>query len=97
MNFRKIFAVLSCAALVTASSSVFSVTAFAAENVYAKTTADLNLRSGTGMGYGVITVIDENTKVTVLDRSNPDFLTALWDTARQIISISSQTDIQRLM
>ena len=74
MNFRKIFAVLSCAALVTASSSVFSVTAFAAENVYAKTTADLNLRSGTGMGYGVITVIDENTKVTVLDRSNPDWL-----------------------
>ena len=74
MNFKKIFAVVSCAALVTASSSIFSVTAFAAETVYAKTTADLHLRSGTGTNYSSITIIDENTKVTVIDRSNPNWL-----------------------
>ena len=36
MNFRKTFAVLSCAALVAASANTVSLTAFAAENVYAK-------------------------------------------------------------
>ncbi len=74
MNFRKTFAVLSCAALVAASANTVSLTAFAAENVYAKTTAYLNLRSGTGTNYNVITVIDENAKVTVIDRSNPNWL-----------------------
>ena len=43
MNFRKTFAVLSCAALVAASANTVSLTAFAAENVYAKTTAYLIL------------------------------------------------------
>ena len=74
MNFRKTLAVLSCAALLTASASTFSMTAFAAETVYAKTTADLNVRKGASTSYERITVIDENTKVTVIDRSNPDWL-----------------------
>ena len=74
MNFRKTLAVLSCAALLTASASTFSMTAFAAETVYAKTTADLNVRKGASTSYERITVLDENTKVTVIDRSNPDWL-----------------------
>lgn len=74
MNLRKKLAALMCALFVSASAGTFSVTAFAAGTVYAKTTADLNLRYGAGMNYGVITVMDENVKVTVLDRSNPNWL-----------------------
>ena len=74
MNFKRTLAVLSCAALVATSANALSVTVSAADTVYAKTTAYLNLRSGMGTNYGVITVIDENVKVTVLDRSNPNWI-----------------------
>ena len=69
---RKIAAVLLCAAFVTASANALTVSA--AGTVYAKTTADLNVRKGAGTNYSKITVLDENTKVTVIDRSNPDWL-----------------------
>ena len=71
-KLRKAAAALLCAALVTASANALTVSA--AGTVYAKTTADLNVRKGAGMNYDRITMLDENTKVTVVDRSNPDWL-----------------------
>ncbi len=40
---------------------------------YATTTDVLNMRRGAGTGYGVITVLDKNTKVTVLNTSNKNW------------------------
>lgn len=72
MNLKKTMTVMLCAALVAVNSSTLA--ASAAGSVYAKTTSDLNVRTGAGLNYDRITVIDENTKVTVIDRTNPDWL-----------------------
>ena len=71
---RRIIAVVCTAALIGTSIPLLSVTAGAQSEIYAKTTADLNLRKGLGTDYAVLKVLDNNTTVTVVDKSNSGWL-----------------------
>lgn len=71
---QRLLAVMCTAAVIGTAVPAISMTAYAQEAVYAKTTADLNLRKGAGTGYAVIKVLDKNVSLTVLDRSNTNWL-----------------------
>ncbi len=64
----RLFAVLCTAAVIGTAVPAVSMTAYAAETIYAKTTDALNLRTGAGTNYSVIKVLDKNVTLTVTDR-----------------------------
>ena len=72
-QLKKVLAVISCSALI-ASSMAAALTVSAYDDVYAKTTADLNLRKGAGTNYSVVKVIDQNTTLNVVEASNSNWL-----------------------
>ena len=74
LKFKKVLAVLSCSALIAVSTNAVNLTVSAYDDIYAKTTADLNLRKGAGTNYNVIKVIDQNTTLNIIDRSNANWV-----------------------
>ena len=73
-KMKKIIAIACAVALMGTSIPLFSMSVGAQESIYAKTTADVNLRKGTGTQYGVLKVISNNSTVTVTDKSNSGWL-----------------------
>lgn len=72
---QKMAALIFSAAIIATAVPVVSMMAVDAQSaIYASTTAYLNLRKGAGMGYSVIKVIPSNTTVTVVDKSNSEWL-----------------------
>ncbi|MBR2177483.1 MAG: SH3 domain-containing protein [Clostridia bacterium] len=72
---KKAVAIACSAAVIAVSVPLISFSAGAAQTaIYASTTAYLNLRSGAGTNYSVIKVIDKNATVTVVDKSNKNWL-----------------------
>lgn len=73
-RFKKIFAAVLCSAIIASSATVTSLTASAYDEIYAKTTVDLNIRKGAGTNYSVIKTIAPNTTLSITDRSNSGWL-----------------------
>ena len=73
-NCRKVTAAVCSAAILTAAFPVFSMYSSASETICAKTTDDLNLRTGPGVEYSVSGVMDKDTTVTILDVSDQKWI-----------------------
>ena len=73
-RFKKIFAAVLCSAIIASSATATSLTASAYDEIYAKTTVDLNIRKGAGTNYSVIKTIAPNTTLSITDRSNSGWL-----------------------
>lgn len=74
-KFQKSVALLCSAAVIAATIPIVSMMSVSAQSaIYASTTDYLNLRKGAGMGYSVIKVIPVNQTVTVVDKSNKDWI-----------------------
>lgn len=73
-KLKKALAVLCAAAVIGTAVPVISLSANAQTTIYATTTAYLNLRKGAGMNYGVLKLIPNNSRVTVVDRSTIGWL-----------------------
>ena len=71
---KKLIACTCAAAVVAASFPLISMTTSAQSTIEAKVTDYLNLRSGAGSNYSVVKVMDKNSRVTVLDRSNAQWI-----------------------
>lgn len=54
--------------------SSLSVQAAQVQNITANTTAYLNIRSNAGTNYSIVTCVDKNTSLTVIDRINNNWL-----------------------
>ena len=70
----KIVAAVCSAAIVMTAIPAVSTTVSAQITLTAKTTTYLNLRSGKGVNYSVKTVIPENATVTILDKSDKNWI-----------------------
>lgn len=73
-KLRRIIAVACTAALIGISIPLLATNVGAQDLIYAQTTAELNLRKGTGTDYAVLKVLGNNTTVTVIDNSNSGWL-----------------------
>ena len=73
-RYGKIIAAVCSAALVMTALPAVSTTVSAQVTLTAKTTAYLNLRSGKGVNYSVMTVIPKDSTVTILDRSDSNWI-----------------------
>ena len=73
-GLRRAFAVICAAAVIGTSIPLVSISAGAQTAIYASTTAYLNLRKGAGTNNAVVKVLEKNAKVTVLERTNKDWL-----------------------
>lgn len=80
-SFRKLFAILCTMSLLTAavpmtsmSVSAVETSATAQNTVIAQTTVNVYLRTGPGTGYSSIKLVFGKTNVTVIDRSNVNWL-----------------------
>ena len=71
----RLLAIVCSAAVLAVSLPMASLSAGAADTaISAKTTFSLNLRKGAGTNYGVVTIMDKDTVVTVVDKSNKDWI-----------------------
>ena len=73
-KLRRIIAVACTAALIGISIPLLATNVGAQDLIYAQTTAELNIRKGTGTDYAVLKVLGNNTTVTVIDNSNSGWL-----------------------
>lgn len=73
-KMRKAVAVLCAVAVVGVSMPVISMSVGAQTDINASSTDYLNLRSGAGTNYSVIKVLNKNTSVTVVDKSNKNWI-----------------------
>ncbi len=73
-KIRKAVAVLCAVAVVGVSTPIITMSVGAQVAVCATTTDYLNLRKGAGTNYSVIKVLNKNTSVTVVDKSNKNWL-----------------------
>lgn len=71
---RIITAVLCAIVLILVSLPIASVSVKADSSIIARTTANVNIRTGAGTGYSVIKVVKNSTYATVIDRSQPNWL-----------------------
>lgn len=69
---KKIIAVVCTTAIAVSAIPMLTVSAQTVIN--AKTTDYLNLRSGAGMNYSVLKIIPKNTTLTVVDKSNDQWI-----------------------
>lgn len=73
-KLKRIIAVTCAAALIATAVPFVALTANAQTEIHAATTAYLNLRKGAGTNYEVIKVLDKNLTVTVVDKSNSNWI-----------------------
>ena len=73
-NIKKLMATICSAAVVLTSLPFVSSSVSAQTSFDAVTTANLNLRTGAGLNYYSFKVMAPDTKLTVLDKSDPDWL-----------------------
>lgn len=71
---KKLFAVICAAAVVGAGIPAVVFSVGAQSDIVASTTAYLNLRTGAGMNYSAIKVIPKGENVSVVDRSDAEWL-----------------------
>lgn len=71
---KKITACVCAAALVASVFPVITMSASAQTTIEARTTDYLNLRSGAGINYSVVKILDKNAKVTITDRSDVNWI-----------------------
>lgn len=76
-SFKRGLAVFCAAALIGTAVPVMSMSAMSAQAqdaIYASTTASLNVRKCAGMNYGVVKVLSKNTQVTIVDKTDSQWL-----------------------
>ncbi len=73
-RLSRLIAVACAAAVIGTGVPVLTMNASAQNDIYANTTAYLNLRKGAGMDYSVIKVMNKGTKLTVVDRSDSTWI-----------------------
>lgn len=73
-GLRKILATICSAAVMLTAVPLASLTTFAQTDITAVTLEKLNLRKGAGMNYDVVEVLTQNAPLTVLDRSEYDWV-----------------------
>ncbi len=73
-RIRTILTVLLAVVLVMSVLPMTALSVNAANEIIAKTTANLNVRTGAGSNYSVMKTIPDKTLVTVIDRSNASWL-----------------------
>ncbi len=71
---KKIIAAACTAAVALSAIPMLSVSVSAQTIINAKTTDYLNLRSGAGINYSVLKIIPKNTTLTVIDKSNDQWI-----------------------
>ena len=81
--------------LVAMLLSLLPVAVFAEDGVI--TGSEVNIRTGPGLNYGVITSVKRNTVVTVSDRSDPDWYLISWNgnigyVSSQFIRVEADAD-----
>ena len=71
---KKVIAITCAAAVIATTIPFINLTANAQTEIHALTMAYLNIRKGAGMNYDVLKVLDKNQSLTVIDKSNPEWL-----------------------
>ncbi|MDO4546471.1 MAG: SH3 domain-containing protein [Clostridia bacterium] len=74
---KKIRFIICMVLMISLISALFSVPAFAAAS-YVETTGSVNIRSGPGPGYAVISTASEGTYLTYLDSTRYDYRDIAW-------------------